>query len=103
MRSSCAGWCNKFQIGATAPNCSALILSNMLWPTIMARPTMAICPARQADECCKRDHRRADREDHLNNEVVEFETESPAKTDDGELDQHQPAAAREQVVANLTN
>jgi hypothetical protein len=42
------------------------------------------CPARQADECRKRDHRRADREDDLDNEVVEFETESPAKTNDGE-------------------
>src|SRR5215469_16852125 len=60
------------------------------------------CPSRQVDERRKSNHRRANREDHLNDKVVNFKTEGPAKANDGELDENQPAAAREQIPANLS-
>src|SRR5215813_529215 len=60
------------------------------------------CPSRQVDERRERNHRRTNREDHLNDKMVKFKTERPAKANDGELDENQPAAAREQVPANLT-
>src|SRR6516225_4632719 len=60
------------------------------------------CPSRQVHERRERNHRRTNREDHLNDKVIDMKTEGPAKANDGELDENQPAAAREQVPANVT-
>src|SRR6516164_6827604 len=60
------------------------------------------CPSRQADERRECNHRHTNREDHLKNKVVNLKTEGPAKANDGELDENQPATTREQVTADLT-
>src|SRR6516225_1133636 len=60
------------------------------------------CPSRQVDERRECNHRRANHEDHLNDKVVDPKTEGPTKANNSKLDENQPAAAREQVPANLT-
>src|SRR6516165_7973487 len=60
------------------------------------------CPSRQVDQRRECNHRRTNPEDHLNDKVIDFKTEGPAKANNGELDENQPATAREQVPANLT-
>src|SRR5215470_17583921 len=59
-------------------------------------------PSRQVDQRRECNHRHTNRGDHLNDKVVDIKTEGPAKANDGELDENQPATAREQVPANLT-
>src|SRR5262249_21178701 len=58
-------------------------------------------PARQMDECRKRDHRHADCENHLGDKIVEMKVEAPAKPHDRELDQHQPDAASGEKAADV--
>ncbi len=58
-------------------------------------------PARQVDERGKRDHRHTDCENHLRDEMIEMEAEAPPETHDGEFDQHEPDAAREQKAADI--
>src|SRR5437588_11784672 len=67
-----------------------------------SKPNCGNCPSRQVDERRECNHRRANCEDHLHDKVVDYKTEGPTKANDSELDENQPAAAREQVPANLT-
>src|SRR6516164_10507563 len=59
------------------------------------------CPSRQMNKHREHDHRRTNYEDHLNDTVIHFKTKGPAKSNDGELDENQPATARKQVSTNI--
>ena len=53
----------------------------------------------QVDQSSQRDHRPADRPDHLQNEKVERRIKRPAKKDYGKFEQRQPCSAREEKEA----
>ena len=73
----------------------------MLWPAIMTIPTVAIVPAGQVNERGEHDHRSADCEDDLEDQVVKMEIKRPAQTHDGEFDKHQPTATRGLAIRSV--
>src|SRR5215475_2522311 len=58
-------------------------------------------PTRHVNECREYDHRSADGENDLEDEMVKVKIKRPGDADDGHFDKHQPTAAREKVTADL--
>jgi hypothetical protein len=58
-------------------------------------------PPRQIDEAAQHHHRGSNRPDHLAHEEIQIETERPGQANDGEFDEDEPEAAREQEPAHL--
>ena len=73
--------------------------------SVMARdhrqPDQGDRSAGQMNNRRQRDHRHADRENHLGDKVTEMDVEAPAEPHDRELDQDQPEAARDEETADV--
>ena len=90
--------CSRSQSQRSEPSCSACTTSSRLCPAMSVTRERCDGGARQPHQPGQDDHRRPDRPDHLQHQDLGSDVRHPDGADDGDLEEREPEAAREEVA-----